>query len=136
LAASLAIEAGDAQTVGYAWSLVSGALFHAGRYRPAVSVAQRARTHAGATPAGIVALLEESAAAAAMGRTQAVIDTVLAAEEAHARLGEETWGRPGYGGLGNYHPANLKAFAGYAIGGGCGRRRYDRYSREQNGRLV
>lgn len=115
LAASLATEVGDAQTSGYAWSIVSGALHHYGRHRKAVDVARRARSVAGASPSGVMALLEEATAAAAMGRAHATIDAVLAAEDQHEKLADTAWGAPGFGLLGSYHPANLRAFAGSAL---------------------
>ncbi|WP_007509125.1 tetratricopeptide repeat protein [Pseudofrankia saprophytica] len=115
LAASLATEVGDAQTSGYAWSIVSGALHHSGRHRKAVDIAQRAKSTAGASPSGVMALLEEATAAAAMGRAHTTIDAVMAAEEQHGKLSDAAWGNPGFGLLGTYHPSNLKAFAGSAL---------------------
>jgi hypothetical protein len=114
LAASLATEVGDAQTAGHAWSVVSGALLGSHRHRGALAVAQRARTHAGASPAAVMALVGEAEAAASMGRTHAVLDIVRAAEGAHARLATRDWGTPGYS-LGTYHPAHLKAFTGWSL---------------------
>ncbi len=114
LAASLAYEVGDRQTVGHARSVVAAALGNVGKNRAALSMAQQARSHAGASPAAVMALLEEACAAAAMGRTHTVIDTVAMAEEEHARLPVDAWGSPGYP-LGTYHPANAKAFAGWAL---------------------
>jgi hypothetical protein len=114
LAASLAMEAGDAQTAGHAWSVVAGALLNGGSPRAAVSVAQRAHAHAGATPAGVKALVEEATAAATMGNVHGVIEIIAAAEEKHARLPPEGWGVPGFS-LETFHLADLKAFAGWAL---------------------
>jgi hypothetical protein len=61
-----------------------------------------------------MALLAEAEAAAAMGHAHAVLDAVGAAEQAHAGLSEQVWGTPGYS-LGTYHPANLKASAGWSL---------------------
>jgi hypothetical protein len=114
LAASLATEVGDAQTAGHAWSVVSGALLGSRRHRDALATAQRARAHAGAAPAAVMALVGEAEAAASMGRAHTVLDTVGAAEDAHARLATQDWGTTGYS-LGTYHPAHLKAFTGWSL---------------------
>jgi hypothetical protein len=61
-----------------------------------------------------MALLEAACAAAAMGHVHVVIDTVAMAEAEHARLPADAWGTAGYP-LGTYHPANVEAFAGWAL---------------------
>jgi hypothetical protein len=114
LAASLASEVGDMQTAGHAWSVVAAALGNAGKNRAALSVAQRARSYAGTSPAAVMALLEEACAAAAMGHVHVVTDSVAMAEAEHARLPADAWGTAGYP-LGTYHPANVEAFAGWAL---------------------
>jgi hypothetical protein len=114
LAASLAYEVGDTQTAGHAWGVVSAAQRNCGKERAALYTAQRARSHAGGSPAAVMALLEEAFAAAAKGDADAVLVTVAAAEAEHARLDTDSWGTPGYP-FGTFHPASLKAYAGSAL---------------------
>jgi hypothetical protein len=114
LAASLAYEVGDTQTAGHAWGVVSAAQRNCKKERAALYTAQRARSHAGSSPASVMALLEEAFSAAAMGHTRAVLDAVAAAESGHAQLTADRWGTPGYP-FGTFHPAGLKAYAGSAL---------------------
>ncbi|MEX5712270.1 hypothetical protein AB1484_29310 [Parafrankia sp. FMc6] len=114
MASSLALEVGDAQTAGHAQVIVAGALSAGGAHRRAVEVARRARSYAGSTPAGVMALLAEADAASLLGQAHTVLDTVTAAEEAHALLADEMWGQPGYS-FGTYHPALLKTFGAISL---------------------
>jgi hypothetical protein len=114
LAASLAYEVGDRQTAGHAWSVVAAALGNTGKKRAALSIAQRARSHSGRSPAAVMALLEQACAAATLGQASAVLELVATAEAEHAQLPADSWGAPGYP-FGTYHPANVKAFAGWAL---------------------
>lgn len=114
LAASLAYEIGDTQTAAHAWGVVSGALRNSGKPRYAVATAQRARRHAGTTPAAPMALLEEAFAELALGHRDAALAALTDAEQAHAVLHPDTWGTPGYP-FGTFHPAVTKAYAGWAL---------------------
>ncbi len=115
-AIAIATEAGDDPLVAHAWSVVAASARLTGRPHHALVASQRARSHAGSSPAAVMALLQEAFAGAEFSRIGAftVYDAVTAAEEVHASLPEQAWGTPGYS-LGTYHPANLKAYAGSAL---------------------
>jgi hypothetical protein len=114
LAVTLAHEAGDAETAGHAWAVVSGALLSSKSPRAAVKAAQRGVRSAGGAPAGVMALVAEADAWAALGNTVNVHRTVAFAEARHAALGPQAWGAPGYS-LRSYHPGNLEAFGAAAL---------------------
>jgi hypothetical protein len=114
LAVTLAHEAGDAETAGHAWAVVSGALLSSKSPRAAVKAARRGVQCAGRSPGGVMALIAEADAWAVLGSVQNVVDTVSFAEERHAVLDAAAWGVPGYS-LRSYHPGYLKAFGGAAL---------------------
>jgi hypothetical protein len=115
-AVAMATEAGDDPLIAHAWSVVAASARLTGKPHHALVAAQRARSHAGRSPAAVMALLQEAFAGAEFSGIGAfaVYDAVTAAEEVHASLPEQAWGSPGYS-LGTYHPANLKAYAGSAL---------------------
>ncbi|TCJ36861.1 hypothetical protein [Parafrankia sp. BMG5.11] len=115
MAASLAVEAGDAQAAGLAWAVAAGALAKQdGRTRASLDIARRARAAAGSTPAAVVALLEEASTASRSGQAHITLDAVVAAEETHRRLGDDVWGTPGYP-LATYHPVSVLMYGGFAL---------------------
>jgi hypothetical protein len=114
LAVTLAHEAGDAETTGHAWAVVSGALLSSKSPRAAVKAAQRGVRSAGGAPAGVMALVAEADAWAELGNAVNVRSTVAFAEQQLAALGPKAWGAPGYS-LRSYHPGNLEAFGAAAM---------------------
>jgi hypothetical protein len=114
LAVTLAHEAGDSETAGHAWAVVSAALLSSKSPRAAVKAARKGVQCAGRSPGGVMALVAEANAWAALGSVSNVVDTVSFAEERHASLDATGWGVPGYS-LRSYHPGYLKAFGGAAL---------------------
>jgi hypothetical protein len=114
LAVTLAHEAGDSETAGHAWAVVSDALLSSKSPRAAVKAARKGVQCAGRSPGGVMALVAEANAWAALGSVQNVVNTVAFAEERHAALDAQAWGVPSYS-LRSYHPGYLKAFAGAAL---------------------
>ncbi len=114
LAVTLAHEAGDTETAGHAWAVVSGAMLSSKSPRAAVKAARKGVQCAGGSPGGIMALVAEANAWAALGNVRNVVDTVSFAEERHAALDARAWGAPGYS-LRSYHPGYLKAFGAAAL---------------------
>jgi hypothetical protein len=118
VATRLADSVGDRATAGQAHAVTSVARRCAGRPPGALIAARRARSAAGDSPAGVMALLDEALACAATpgaGAPHAVLDAVEAAEELHATLGHDVWGVPGGYPFGTYHRADLLTYGGAAL---------------------